>query len=97
VTIGYAGIKVTGPGGSVELFPDTFVPSGTSIAGHSAGAWLLRLDSWVLASYAEVPQAIDYNGIEWNRIMTDQFYAKDYFHAVALYCAAPFKQMAVNF
>jgi hypothetical protein len=29
--------------------------------------------------------------------MTDQFYAKDYFHAVALYCAAPFKQMAVNF
>lgn len=97
VTIGYSGIKVTGPGGSVELYPDTFVPSGTSIAGHNAGSWLLNLESWVLASYAEVPQAIDYNGIEWNRIMTDQFYAKDYFHAVAIYCAAPFKQMAVNF
>jgi hypothetical protein len=97
-TVGFKGIKVHGPAGAIDVYPDTFCPSGTSSAGNPTGAWLLNIKRWLVPSLGENPQLLDMDGNEWRMVPADAIYQRKIGGHFAIYGGrSPFCNCVVTF
>jgi|ERR1700677_2262362 len=97
-TVGFKGIKVWGPAGGVEVYPDTFVPTGTSSAGNPTGAWLINTKRWKVPSLGENPGLLDEDGLEWRLVPSDDIYQRKIGGHFAIYGGrSPFSNCVTTF
>ena len=80
-SIGFTGLEVIGPKGTVMVYADQDCPSATSYS--------LQMDTWKLASLKECPQILDLDGDKLNRVYNaDEWEARMVYFA-QLGCDAP--------
>lgn len=89
--IGFEGVKVATPYGSLTVFQDAFCPAGNGYA--------LDLKTWLLPSMGKVPKVLgkDVDGNEWLRYPTSDGYQKRFGYRGATYCSAPGHNGVVTF
>ena len=79
--VGFTGIQVHGPAGTVKVIPDVNCPSDV--------AWVLQLDTWSLNSLGECPQILDLDGNQMLRLSDKDAYEVRTGYYAQIGCSAP--------
>jgi hypothetical protein len=89
--IGFAGVKISTPGGEITLIQDSYCPQGT--------AYLLNLDEWVMPSMGPVPKNLteETTGLIWIPQLTSNAFISQLGYRATSYCAAPGHQCVISF
>jgi len=79
--IGFEGIRIVGPKGPIDIFPDQNCPEDVG--------YVLTMETWCLKSLGQAPRVLDLDGKRWARISdADGIEIRDVFMG-NLYCTAP--------
>jgi hypothetical protein len=89
-TIGFDGVKVVTPGGTLEIYEDPYVPSGDG--------YLLQMNTWLIPSMGPVPKVLDeVDGITWLRQAGLDAYQMRIGARFTTYCKSPGSNAVVTF
>lgn len=89
--IGFDGVQVGTPYGTIKIFQDVFVPQGFGYG--------MQLDTWLLPSMGKVPKVLGagIDGMEWLRVGGADAYQARMAYRGATYCSRPASNGVVTF